>query len=312
MKLATFLRAGLLLQLGLGALVAWWLLPDRAQWLALPLALLVPLVGTGLVLAIEFIVGAISDPRKPPLPLGGTIPIWWEETLISTRVFSFTQPFAARFPEPPLVRDPRRPAVLLVHGYMCNRAVWRALLASGRLARCNVATVDLEPIFGPMDHYADVVRDAIDKLRAATGAAEVALVGHSMGGLAIRVYLHKFGDALVRKAITLATPHYGTLFGPLGAGANAKAMAGKSAFMRELEQGLSPRLAAKFVCVATIDDNLIVPRTSPLLAGARHVLLDRVGHLALIEDARAWQVLEAELVPPATAPAAQRLIDSAM
>jgi hypothetical protein len=47
--------------------------------------------------------------------------------------------------------------------------------------------------------------------------------------------------------------------------------------------------------VATRDDNLIVPRSSPLLAGARHVLLDRVGHLAMIEDKRAWQVLDDEL-----------------
>jgi triacylglycerol esterase/lipase EstA (alpha/beta hydrolase family) len=295
MKLANFLRVGLLLQLGLGTLLAWWLLPERLEWLALPLALLVPPVGTAVVLAIEFIVGAIADPRTPPLPLGETIPVWWAETLISLRVFSFTQPFAARFPEPPLVHDPQRPAVLLVHGYLCNRAVWRALLGSGKLAHCNVATVDLEPIFGPMDEYADVVRAAVEKLRAATGAAQVTLVGHSMGGLAIRVYLRKFGAAAVRKAITLATPHYGTLFGPVGAGANAKSMAGKSAFMRDLEHGLSPALVAKFVCVATRDDNLIVPRSSPLLAGARHVLLDRVGHLALVEDPRAWQLLETEL-----------------
>jgi len=102
----------------------------------------------------------------------------------------------------------------------------------------------------------------------------------------------------VLKVITLATPHHGTVFGPLGAGANAKEMAGQSAFMRELAQGLTPALLAKFVCVATCDDNLIVPRSSPLLPGTRQILLDRVGHLALIEDERAWHVLDTELRAP--------------
>src|SRR6185436_14252861 len=108
-----------------------------------------------------------------------------------------------------------------------------------------------------------------------TGAAQVVLVGHSMGGLAIREYLRQFGDTNVAKIVTLATPHHGTIFAPLGSGANAKQMAVGSPFMSELGRALSPQLAAKFVCVATREDNLIVPRSSPLLTGSRHVVLDR-------------------------------------
>jgi pimeloyl-ACP methyl ester carboxylesterase len=295
MTLAAFLRIGLVLQLALGAACALWLLPDGYGWLAVPIALLVPLVGTGFALAVEFAVGLIADPRKPPLPVRDLLAIWWEETLISTRMFSFAQLFAADFPEPKLVHDPQRVAALLVHGYFCNRAVWRALLDSGRLRDCNLATVNLEPILGPLERYGAVIDNAVARLRAATGATQVVLVGHSMGGLAIRAYLREFGDAAVSKVITFATPHHGTVFGPLGTGANAKQMAVASPFIKELAQASSPGLLAKFVCVATRDDNLIVPRSSPLLAGARHVLLDRVGHLALIEDKRAWQVLDEEL-----------------
>ena len=303
MTLATFLRIGLIAQVGGGALLAGWLLPGDLRWLALVVGLLVPLVGAGIGLAIEFIVGAIADPRLPPLPLSALVAVWWQETTVSARVFGIAQPFRAAFPEPALLRDPQRPAVLFVHGYLCNRAVWRPLLASGTLADCNIATVDLEPLFGPIDRYAAVVHAAVERLRAATGAVRVVIVAHSMGGLATRVYLRDYGDAAVARVITLAAPHHGTIFGSMGAGANAKQMAVGSDFLQGLGQAMTAALAAKFVCIATRDDNLIVPRTSPLLPGARHVLLDRVGHLALTEDARAWQALHAAIVETGSAAA---------
>src|SRR5262245_48255790 len=139
-------------------------------------------------------------------------------------MFTWNQPFASTFPEQPLVRDPQRPAVLLVHGYMCNRAVWRPLLRSGRLRECNVATVNLEPVFGPIEKYGEVIARAVEALRAATGAARVTLVCHSMGGLAARAYLHAHDNDVVERVITIATPHNGTIFGAFGSGHNARQM----------------------------------------------------------------------------------------
>jgi triacylglycerol esterase/lipase EstA (alpha/beta hydrolase family) len=305
MTLATFLRLGLLLQTVIVAALALWLLPSGYAWLALPIVVLAPLAANGVALAFEFGVGAAVDPRTPKLPLRDLLAIWWEETLVSTRMFSFSQLFAASFPEPPLIRDPQRPALLLVHGYMCNRAVWRSLLDGGTLGACNVATVNLEPIFGPIERYAEVIGSAVERLRAETGATQVVLVGHSMGGLAIRAYLRSYGDAAVARVITLATPHHGTALAPLGTGANAKQMRIGSRFTTELRQALSPALVAKFVCIATRDDNLVVPRTSPLIPDAQQILVDRVGHLALLEDERAWQAIHDAAAPR------QRVIDSA-
>jgi hypothetical protein len=51
-----------------------------------------------------------------------------------------------------------------------------------------------------------------------------------------------------------------------------------------------------------------------LLSGARQLLLERVGHLAMTEDPRAWQVLHDALHPTDVAappPGDQRVIDSA-
>lgn len=303
MSTALLLRIVLAAQLALGALLAWALLPAPLHWLALPLAPLLPVAGTALVLGFEFIVSALIDPQRPAAAPGGprtparALRLWEGETRASLRAFTWRQPFGAGFPEPPLQHDPARPALLLVHGYVCNRAVWRPLLDSGLFAHCNVATVDLAPVFGPIDRYAAQIDAAVARLRAATGAARVTLVGHSMGGLAARTWLRDHGDAAVERVITLGSPHHGTAFGRLGHGANARQMARGSRWLAALAAGESAALRRRFVCIGTADDNLVIPRSSPLLAGAEQHLLDGVGHLALIEDPRAWRLIAAAIGP---------------
>jgi len=219
--------------------------------------------------------------------------MWLQEASVSLRLFMWRQPWRSGFPEPPLAHDPQRPALLLIAGFMCNRAAWRPLLDSGLLRDFNVATVNLEPIFGDIDAYADVVHRAVERLRAATGAARVMLVGHSMGGLASRVYLRRHGDAHVARIVTLASPHHGTIFGRLGHSRNARQMAKGSRFIEQVAAHDRGRWS-RFTTVATRDDNLVVPRSSPLLPGSKQIEIDGVGHLALIEDPRAWRVIVEE------------------
>jgi len=277
-----------------GALLAWWLLPEPVEpWqVALAAALAPVLVVTGL-LAIEFTVAAAVDARQPRTSPPQVLVVYLREVSVSLRLFLWRQPWRSGFAEPPLDRDPRRPALLLVPGFMCNRAVWKPLLDSGKLAGFNVATVDLEPVFGDIGHYAEVVHRAVEQLRAASGAARIVLVGHSMGGLAARVYLRKHGDAHVARVVTLASPHHGTIFGRLGHSRNARQMARGSRFIDDLA-GTDRDRWIRFTTISTRDDNLVVPRSSPLLPDAKQVELDGVGHLALIEDPRAWQIIADE------------------
>lgn len=295
-----------------GAALAWWLPTGPVEpWQVALAAVLAPLLVVTGLLAIEFSVAAAVDPRSPRQPPWRVLRMWWQEASVSLRLFMWRQPWRSGFPEPPLVRDPQRPAILLIAGFMCNRAAWRPLLDSGLLRGFNVATVNLEPIFGDIDHYAEVVHGAVEALREASGAARVILVGHSMGGLAARVYLRRHGDAHVARVVTLASPHHGTVFGRLGHSRNARQMAKGSRFVERLNRDDRGRWR-QFTTVATRDDNLVVPRSSPLLPGAKQVELDGVGHLALIEDPRAWQLIVEEasaVAPAATAP--QRSMASA-
>lgn len=285
-----------------GALFAWWLLPQPVELpLLIAAAALAPLGLVAALLVIEFAVAAAVDPRSPRSSLLAVARIFLRELSVSLRLFLWRQPWRSGFAEPPLAHDPRRPALLLIPGFMCNRAAWKPLLDSRLLAPFHVATVNLEPIFGDIDAYAEVVHRAVDRLCAASGAERVLLIGHSMGGLAARVYLRRHGDSRVARVITLASPHHGTVFGRLGHSRNVRQMARGSRFVAHLaenDRGRWPR----FTTVATRDDNLVVPRSSPLLPGSKQVELDGVGHLALIEDSRAWQVI----VDEAQAAAAQR------
>jgi pimeloyl-ACP methyl ester carboxylesterase len=277
-----------------GAWLAWWWLPEPvAPWQAALAAVLAPVaVVTGLLL-VEFTVAAAVDPRSPRTSPLRVLRILLREASVSLRAFLWRQPWASGFAEPALQRDAARPALLLIPGFMCNRAAWRPLLESGLLREFNVATVNLEPIFGDIEHYADVLARAVENLRAATGAARVVLVGHSMGGLAARVYLRRHGDAHVARVVTLASPHHGTILGRLGHASNARQMARGSRFIGQLDRDDRGRWS-RFTTVATRDDNLVIPRSSPLLPGARQVELDGVGHLALIEDPRAWRLIAEE------------------
>ena len=76
-------------------------------------------------------------------------------------------------------------AVILLHGLGRGRAIMRrmecALLATGWV----VANVGYPSLRRPLDHHADAVR-GIARAMHADGARQIALVGHSLGGLVAR------------------------------------------------------------------------------------------------------------------------------
>ena len=293
--LARYLRIGQAIQaLAAIALARALAFAGVPAWLAILLGALLPLAVQGVPLAIEFVTGALID-RRPVARIGffRLVAMWWVETWRASVVFNIDQPWRANFPERPLVREPSRTAVLLIHGYMCNRASWRYWLLGRIPVRWNVATVNLEPVFGALGLYADVIHGAVEKLRASTGAERITLVCHSMGGLAARTYLRRYGHHAVQRVITIDTPHHGTVFARLGRGPNARQMRNACEFVRQLALDEEP---VEFVCFASQHDNLIVPRGNQILGCAEAVWFERIGHLSMLANdqvlARLIEVVE--------------------
>ena len=278
--LGRILRISSLLTIVLAiVLVVWFIDVGLSPWIAIAVGLMLPFAIHAIPLGVEFIIGALIDPR----PIGRLNPVdavrvWLVESWRSFVVFNIDQPWRANFAERPLVNDPAQPALLFVHGYMCNRASWRRWVLKGLPASWNVATISLEPVYVPVEEYADALHAAIEKLRADSGAERVTLVCHSMGGLAARAYLRAKGHDAVARVITIDTPHHGTVFASYAHGANSRQMRRACDYVRRLAESDEP---VEFICFASQHDNLVVPRESQVLACAEAVWFEKIGHLAM-------------------------------
>jgi len=179
--------------------------------------------------------------------------------------------------------------VLLIHGYGCNSGYWHPM--SKALLRAGVAhrAIDMEPVMGGIDEYVPLIDRAVQTLCAESGSEKIILLAHSMGGLAARAYLRKYGSHRIAKIITLGTPHRGTGIAHFGLGLNCRQMHWTadgqegiaSEWLRELQTGESGETRALFVSIYSHHDNIIAPQTSSHLKGAKNIALQGIGHVAL-------------------------------
>ncbi len=185
--------------------------------------------------------------------------------------------------------DSRAVPVLLVHGYGCNSGYWRPVVRELDRKGISHATVDLEPLIADIDSYVAQIDQAVQALCAASGATQVAIVGHSMGGLVARAYLRVHGVGRIERVFTLGTPHHGTVLANLGLGANAAQMARKSGdapsqWLQQLAASEDAALRARITSIYSHHDNIVSPQTSSVLPGARNIDVGGVGHVAMASN----------------------------
>ena len=175
------------------------------------------------------------------------------------------------------------PPVVLIHGFFCNRGFWwyirRGLKARGA-AFCE--TVDLEPPFGDIDAYAPALRRAVDRLISHSRQRQVALVCHSMGGLAARSLMaaDPAFAAKIATIVTLGTPHHGTVLAWLSRGTNVREMRPGSAWLQRLNRQPDP-VAVHRTSIYSHYDDIVAPQDSSSVEGWRNVGLVGPGHLAM-------------------------------
>lgn len=187
-----------------------------------------------------------------------------------------------------LRQSAERPPLLLVHGYGCSRAAWWWLRHRLEAHGWVVATINLEPIYTDIEHYVEPLTRRIDDVLAATGAARLILVGHSMGGLAIRAYLRRHGADKVVRVVTLGTPYGGSELARIGFGANGRQMVPGNDWLVRLADFTQP---VETTTIFSPHDNYVMPQTNLQLAGATRRPLDGLGHLTMLYSPRVADAL---------------------
>ena len=223
------------------------------------------LLGYALFLALEFIFLRFVN-RADPAPQASAkqlLRAWWGEVLTAPQVFCWRQPFRSQAVPDWLPQRPEGRGVILVHGFVCNRAVWNPWMTRLRVRGVPYVAVNLEPVFGSIDEYADTIERAMQRMEAATGREPV-LVAHSMGGLAVRAWLNRFAsDHRVHRVVTIGTPHHGTWMGRFARTRNTREMRLNSSWRAALAEQEPPHRHTCFTCFYSHCDNIAFPPPPP-------------------------------------------------
>ena len=266
--------------------------------------------GYALVLAVEFILLGFIQERKPTPPptTRQLFRAWWAEVMTAPRVFCWRQPFRTDV-EPDLVSDAAgRRGIVFVHGFFCNRALWNPWMTRLRAEGVPFIALSLEPVFGSISDYVSTIDAAVTRLEAATGRAPL-IVAHSMGGLAVREWLHRVerGHLRVHHVVTIGTPHHGTWIARWGRTVNGTEMRLKSPLVTRLAEAGTAQRHSLFTCFYGNCDNIVFPASTATLAGADNRHLPGVAHvqMAFHESvfSEAWRLLKGPAQDAPTVPA---------
>lgn len=244
------------------------------------------------VLAMEFLMSARinrSDSGVPQATTKQRLTAWLLETRLTPTIFLWRQPFRWRH-LPDNVADSTGPspgsAVVLVHGFVCNRAFWAPWMQVLREAGVPYASVNLEPVFGSIDQAVALIEDAVARAEA-LGTLPPCLVCHSMGGLAARAWLASDPDNLARvsRIITIGSPHHGTWLARWSHVTNGRQMQQGSEWLQALsakESAMHGEHAyVKFLCWHSNADQIVFPASTAMLPGADNRHVPGVPHVAL-------------------------------
>lgn len=264
--------------------------------------------GHAAVLALEFAAAAAvnrNDSVAPPSAMQ-RMRAWWAESTLTPNLFLWRQPFRWRdFPDnlPGEAPAASGPAVVLIHGLVCNRGFWAPWMQALRKAGVPYTSVNLEPVFGSIDEGVGQVENAVARAQALS-AMPPTLVCHSMGGLAARAWLASApgNHERVGRVITIGSPHHGTWLARWSRATNGLQMRQDSAWLQTLvaqERLVRGEAAyAKFTCFYSNADHIVIPVSTAMLPGADNHHVTGQAHVALAFHPTVMRESLAMLMPP--------------
>ncbi len=190
--------------------------------------------------------------------------------------------------------------VVLLHGVGCNAGVWTGF-------RRHLEARGIGPVYalsyGPPLHtielFAEQLASYIAAIRAATGAGQVVLVAHSMGGLVARAYLRRYGGSNVRRLITVGTPHHGSMHAWLAFGTSISQLRPGNSWLAELNRTAEPP-AVPTASIWSWHDSMVSPQTSSRIDWGEDIELAGIAHNALLDHPDVWAQVDAQIDRAAT------------
>lgn len=207
--------------------------------------------------------------------------------------------------------------ILFLHGWPKTKYDWTPMkhwFQEDGWLESMLFAYDSEPIMSSCStqahiDYATEIVDWVDDILNQTGASKVDLVGHSSGGLSGRYYMKNLGGidkvddfvALVSTNHGNTEPRFAHCF---------SAPSNLNLFLIELNEGdetpggiLEDRIGDRidttlnttyngthipgninYASIYSLDDHIILPRTSPILEGAFNIEISGVGHSMYIDE----------------------------
>jgi len=214
----------------------------------------------------------------PALGLAGRARLIIGEYLAFLFTFLLLTPFERLWMPADRLHPCARP-ILLVHGYGVSRGCWWLLRRRLEAAGHTVATLSMVPAYTSIGKLVPQLKQRIEEVCQATGAKQVTLVAHSMGGLVCRSYLARYGIEKVHKLVTLASPHAGTELARVGLGQNAREMEPDSLWLRDMA---GEPLKIPVISLRNPYDNYVMPQDNQRLPGATDIELPAAGHVAML------------------------------
>jgi len=247
-----------------------------------------------IVLALQFValpwINAADVP--PRATYRQLLSAWFQESVAAAQVFAWWQPFRAqRFPDQLICKGEvhGNRGVILVHGFLCNRAVWMRWLPELTRHKVPFVALNMEPVFGAIDGYVGILDKAIKDMHAVTGQAPL-LVCHSMGGLVARAWYQTSSarDSSIHRIVTIGSPHHGTR---IGSGfpkfswiKNVDQMRHGSRWLASLALKETAAQLRQFTCYYSNCDNIVMPAGTAKLEGADNRFVAGIPHVAMVLD----------------------------
>lgn len=259
-------------------------------WIALPMVL-----GAFVLIQYVVVVGSMLTARAmahesaTPLAAGSLARATASESvsLCLVMLAMGTEPWWQGFERARETSAAARRPVLLLHGFACNRGIWRWLVPRLQIAGfAPIHALNLEPVHSDIDRLADTVERELLKMHRESGGVRITIIAHSMGGLVARATLRSLGSEAIHRLITLATPHHGAAIARILPRSYARQLCPGSSWLAALNALQEGHWRVPVTSIYSREDNLVVPVRSPVLLGAKLHEMHRLGHFGLLTTRR--------------------------